>query len=44
MKKMMNEVSVGVVEVLKDKPGTTNATKSDILQSILLPFLMRCGF
>ena len=40
-----DEVGVGVVEEeLADKPGTTNGTLLDILQSILLPFLMRCGF
>ena len=38
------QICVGVVEELVDKPGTTNATKFDILQSILLPFLMRCVF
>ena len=39
------EVGEGVVEEeLGDKPGTTNGTQLDILQSILLPFLMRCGF
>ena len=35
----------GVVEEdLVDRPGNTNGTQFDILQSILLPFLMRCGF
>ena len=39
------EVGEGVVEEeLADKPGTTNGTEFYILQSILLPFLMRCGF
>ena len=39
------EVGEGVVEEeLVDKPGTTNGTSLDILQSIILPFLMRCGF
>ena len=38
------EVGVGVVEEIVDIPGTTNGTQFDILQSILLPFLMRCGF
>ena len=38
------EAGVGVVEELVDRPGTTNATQLDILQSIMLPFLMRCGF
>ena len=33
-----------VVEELADKPGTTNGTSFEILQSILLPFLMICGF
>ena len=37
-----DEVGVGVVEELADKPGTTNGTLFDILQSILLPFLVRC--
>ena len=36
-----DEVGVGVVEELVDKPGTT---EWDILQSILLPFWVRCGF
>ena len=35
---------VDEVEELVDKPGTTNATQFDMSQSILLPFLMRCGF
>ena len=36
------EVGEGVVEEgLADKPGTTNGTQFDILQSILLPFLWR---
>ena len=39
------EVGEGVVEEeLTDKPGTTNGTKLDILQSSFLPFLTRCGF
>ena len=39
------EVSEGVVEEeLADKPGTTNGTLLDTLQSIFSPFLMRCGF
>ena len=39
------EVDEGVVEEeLVDKPGTTNGTLLDILQSILLTFLMRCFF
>ena len=39
-----DEVGVGVVEELVDKPGTTNGTEFQIfLQSILLPFLVRCG-
>ena len=39
------EVGEGVVEEeLADKPGNINGTKFDVLQSILLPFLMRCGF
>ena len=38
------EVGVGVVEELVDKPVTTNGTWFDILQSIVLPFLVRCGF
>ena len=39
------EVGEGVVEEeFADKPGTTNGTQLDILQSILLPFLMRRGF
>ena len=39
-----DEVGVGVVEELVDKPGTTNGTQFEILQSVLLPSLMRCGF
>ena len=39
-----DEVGEGVVEELVDKPGTTNGRWFDILQSILLPFLVRCGF
>ena len=39
------EVGEGVVEEeLADKPGTTNGTQLEILQPILLPFLMGCGF
>ena len=38
------EVGEGPVEELVDKAGTTNGTKLDTVQSILLPFLMRCGF
>ena len=39
------EVGEGVVEEeLADKPGTTTGTQIDISQSILWPFLMRCGF
>ena len=30
------------VEQLVDKPGTTHGTQFDIMQSILLPFLVRC--
>ena len=32
------------MEELVDKPGTTNGTQFDFLQSISLPFLVRCGF
>ena len=40
-----DEVGVGVEEEeLADKPGTTKFTKLDFLQSILLHFLVRCGF
>ena len=39
-----DDVGVGVVEELVDKAGTTNGTKFDFLQLILLPFLVRCGF
>ena len=38
------EIGVGVVEELVDKPRTTNGTEFGILQSILLHFLVRCGF
>ena len=31
-------------EELADNLGTTNGTQLDILQSIFLPFLMKCGF
>ena len=31
-------------EELTDSPGTTNGAQLDILKSIFLPFLMRCGF
>ena len=38
------EEGEGVVEEeVADKPGTTNGTKLERLQSILLPFLMRSG-
>ena len=41
----VDEAGEGVVEEeLADKSGTTNGTKSAILQLILLPFLVRCGF
>ena len=40
-----DQADEGVVEQeLADIPGITNGTKFDILQSILLPFLMRCVF
>ena len=39
----VEEVGVGVAEEHVDKPGTTNGTQ-DNLQSILLPFWVRCGF
>ena len=39
-----DEVGVGVVEELVDKPGTTNGTLFDILQSILLPFFGEMWF
>ena len=32
------------LEELVDRPRTTNGTKFDVLQSIFLPFLMRCCF
>ena len=39
------EVGEGAVEEeLADKPGTTSGTELDFLKSIILPFLMRCGF
>ena len=38
-------VGEGVVEEeLAVIPGTTHGTEFEKLQSILLPFLMRCGF
>ena len=33
-----------VEEELADKPGTVNGTQFDTLHSIILPFLVRCGF
>ena len=39
-----DKVGVGVVEELVVKPGTTNGTQIDMLQSILLPFSVRCSF
>ena len=36
-----DEVGMGVVEELA---GTASGTSFDILQTILLPFLVRCGF
>ena len=39
------EVGVGVVGELVQKPGTTNGTQFEkLLQSMLLPFLVRCVF
>ena len=32
------------LEELVDRPGTTNGTLFAVLQSIILPFLMNCGF
>ena len=32
------------LEELVDRPGTTKGTEFAVLQSIFLPFLMRCGF
>ena len=52
-KKMVSNdspVLTGVLEVDEDpedeldKPGTTMGTKFSVLQGILIPFLMRCGF
>ena len=40
----VGEIGVDDMQKLIDKPGTTNGTKFDILQSILLLFLVRCGF
>ena len=39
-----DEVGVGDEEELVDKPGTTNGTQFDILQSILLHFLVKVVF
>ena len=40
-----DEADEGVVEEeLADIPGNINCTQFDVLQSIFLPFLMRCGF
>ena len=38
------EAGVGAVEELVDKPGTTNGTEFDKLQSIFLSFFVSCGF
>ena len=38
------EVGVGVVEELVEKPRTTNGTQFYILHSILWPYWVRCGF
>ena len=40
----VEEVGVDQIKELVDRSGTTNGTQFDILQLILLPFLMRCGF
>ena len=42
--KMMTKQAWAVVEELVDKPRATNGTQFDFLQSILLPFLVRCVF
>ena len=39
-----DEVGVGDEKELADIPGTTNGTWLDLLQSILLPFLMSRDF
>ena len=39
-----DDEGVGVAEELVDKPWTTNGSELDILQSILLTFLIGCGF
>ena len=38
-----DEVGEGVVEELVDKPRTTSGTWFDVVPSIILPFLVRCG-
>ena len=38
------EVGVDVLEELADEPGTSNGISFERMPSILLPFLMRCGF
>ena len=38
------EVGEDELKELVDRPGTTRCTQFDVLQSIFLPFLMRCGF
>ena len=40
----VEEVGVDGVEELVDKPGTTNGAQFDVLQSMFLPDLVRCGF
>ena len=43
MMMLKKQVKVPLQKELADKPRTTNGTQLDILQSILLPFLIRCG-
>ncbi len=38
------DVGEDELEELVDRPGTTNGAKFDVLHSIFLTFLMRCGF
>ena len=40
----VEDASVDDVKELADKPGTANGTTLYMLQSIILPFLMRCRF
>ena len=40
----VGDVGEDELEELVDRPGTTSGTQFAVLQSIFLPFWMRCGF